>query len=87
MKISETQQPAPNRRQATAVMRGDAVPTVLTVTAQDLPAQTDDLARARAFAEPLLASQTLDTGENMLAHADAVAANFGHVQDAVCARP
>ncbi len=74
MKISETQQPAPNRRQATAVMRGDAVPTVLTVTAQDLPAQTDDLARARAFAEPLLASQTLDTGENMLAHADAVAA-------------
>jgi len=74
MKISETQQPAPNRRQATAVMRGDAVPTVLTVTAQDVPAQTDDLARARAFAEPLLASQTLDTGENMLAHADAVAA-------------
>ena len=74
MKISETQQPAPNRRQATAVMRGDAVPTVLTVTAQNLPAQTDDLARARAFAEPLLSSQTLDTGENMLAHADAVAA-------------
>jgi GTP pyrophosphokinase len=74
MKISETQQPAANRSQATAVMRGDAVPTVLTVTAQDLPAQTDDLARARAFAEPLLSSQTLDTGENMLAHADAVAA-------------
>ena len=74
MKISETQQPAANRSQATAVMRGDAVPTVLTVTAQNLPAQTDDLARARAFAEPLLSSQTLDTGENMLAHADAVAA-------------
>jgi len=74
MKISETQQPAANRRSTTAVMRGDVVPTVLTVTAQDVPAQTDDLARARAFAEPLLASQTLDTGENMLAHADAVAA-------------
>ncbi len=59
---------------ATAVMRGDAVPTVLTVTAQGLPAQSDDLARARAFAEPLLASETLGTGENMLAHADAVAA-------------
>ena len=74
MKISETQQPGANRRSTTAVMRGDVVPTVLTVTAQDVPAQTDDLARARAFAEPLLASQTLDTGENMLAHADAVAA-------------
>jgi GTP pyrophosphokinase len=32
------------------------------------------LERARAFAEPLLASETLDTGENTLAHADAVAA-------------
>ena len=30
--------------------------------------------RARAFAEPLLASETLDTGENTLAHADGVAA-------------
>ncbi len=74
MKISENQQPSPNRSQATAVMRGDAVPTVLAVTAHGLPAQTDDLARARAFAEPLLASEILDTGENMLAHADAVAA-------------
>jgi GTP pyrophosphokinase len=32
------------------------------------------LARARAFAEPLIAGETLDTGENTLAHADAVAA-------------
>ena len=32
------------------------------------------LARARAFAEPLLAGQTLDSGENMLAHADGMAA-------------
>ena len=31
------------------------------------------LTRARAFAEPLIASETLDTGENILAHADAVA--------------
>jgi GTP pyrophosphokinase len=31
------------------------------------------LARARAFAEPLLAHETLDTAENTLAHADAVA--------------
>ena len=32
------------------------------------------LARARAFAEPLIAEETLDSGENTLAHADAVAA-------------
>jgi GTP pyrophosphokinase len=31
------------------------------------------LARARAFAEPLLTGRTLDTGEDALAHADAVA--------------
>ncbi|NJS36863.1 MAG: HD domain-containing protein, partial [Brachymonas sp.] len=31
------------------------------------------LARARGFAEPLIAHETLDTGENILAHADAVA--------------
>jgi GTP pyrophosphokinase len=30
--------------------------------------------RARAFAEPLIAHETFDTGENALAHADAVAA-------------
>ena len=39
-----------------------------------LPVQADALARARAFAEPLLASAHLDTAENMLDHADAVAA-------------
>ena len=43
-------------------------------TLEDLPYEADALARARAFAEPLLAGQTLDTGENVLAHADAVAA-------------
>ncbi len=34
----------------------------------------DTVARARAFAEPLLAGQTLDTGEDALGHADGVAA-------------
>ncbi|MFO1269504.1 MAG: HD domain-containing protein [Rubrivivax sp.] len=38
------------------------------------PAIADPLARARAFAEPLLAGQLLDTGEDALAHADGVAA-------------
>ena len=46
---------------------------VLEATAPSLPDEAGALARARAFAEPLLASQTLDTGENVLAHADAVA--------------
>jgi GTP pyrophosphokinase len=46
---------------------------VIAATAQSLPDQVDALARARAFAEPLLATAVLDTGENILAHADAVA--------------
>ena len=33
-----------------------------------------EVARARAFAEPLLAAEQLDTGENALAHADGVSA-------------
>jgi GTP pyrophosphokinase len=49
-------------------------PPVIAATTQSQPEQPDALARARAFAEPLLASETLDTGENILAHADAVAA-------------
>lgn len=36
--------------------------------------QVHALARARAFAEPLIADETLDSGENTLSHADAVAA-------------
>jgi GTP pyrophosphokinase len=51
-----------------------AAPQLIAATAHSLPEQAGALARARAFAEPLLASETLDTGENTLAHADAVAA-------------
>ena len=47
---------------------------VLGASAQSLSGQDQALARARAFAEPLLAGEALDTGENILAHADAVAA-------------
>jgi GTP pyrophosphokinase len=47
---------------------------ILAVTAQGLPDEPQVLVRARAFAEPLLASRVLDTGEPILAHADAVAA-------------
>ena len=47
---------------------------LLAATAQSVDGQDQALARARAFAEPLLAGEVLDTGENILAHADAVAA-------------
>ena len=46
----------------------------MNATIDSLPVQADALSRARAFAEPLLASAHLDTAENMLDHADAVAA-------------
>jgi GTP pyrophosphokinase len=47
---------------------------IVNATASSLPDQPQALSRARAFAEPLIASETLDTGENTLVHADAVAA-------------
>nr|WP_233251790.1 bifunctional (p)ppGpp synthetase/guanosine-3',5'-bis(diphosphate) 3'-pyrophosphohydrolase [Limnohabitans sp. Jir72] len=39
----------------------------------------DTLARARAFAEPLISGESLDTGENILMHADAVAAILAEI--------
>jgi GTP pyrophosphokinase len=51
-----------------------AVPELVAAAEQALPQQANALERARAFAEPLIAGETLDTGENTLAHADAVAA-------------
>jgi GTP pyrophosphokinase len=51
-----------------------AVPSaIVAATAASLPHQAQALSRARAFAEPLLESELLDTGENTLQHADAVA--------------
>ncbi|MEO5670026.1 MAG: hypothetical protein ABIR26_04960, partial [Ramlibacter sp.] len=50
------------------------VPELIAATEQAMPQQADALARARAFAEPFITGETLDTGENTLAHADAVAA-------------
>ncbi len=52
----------------------ERVPDLVAATAQTLPEQVNALARARNFAEPLIANEVLDTGENTLAHADAVAA-------------
>jgi GTP pyrophosphokinase len=50
-----------------------AVPELVAAAEQALPQQAHALARARAFAEPLISGETLETGENTLAHADAVA--------------
>jgi GTP pyrophosphokinase len=49
------------------------LPDLVAAAEQALPQQANALARARAFAEPLIAGETLETGENTLAHADAVA--------------
>ncbi len=49
-------------------------PQLLAATSVQSPDQANALARARAFAEPLIANEQLDTGENTFAHADAVAA-------------
>lgn len=54
----------------------DAAPAtaaIVAATAAGLPQQANALARARAFAEPLLEGECLDTGENTWAHAEAVA--------------
>lgn len=66
MKISEIDLATPERPP-------QAVLPVVAATAQSLPEHPQALARARAFAEPLLSCEILDTGENTLAHADAVA--------------
>ena len=58
-------------------MKSQAPPAsaqIVAATASSLPDQPQALVRARAFAEPLIATETLDTGENTLIHADAVAA-------------
>ncbi|MDF1480796.1 RelA/SpoT family protein [Extensimonas sp. H3M7-6] len=59
---------APTFPQASAQL-----PHLLAATRHTLAEQVGALERARLFAEPLLAGETLDSGENTLAHADAMA--------------
>ena len=55
--------------------RIDAAPIVHLIDEHpDAAAEAAQLVRSRAFAEPLLSGQLLDTGEDALTHADAVAA-------------
>ena len=57
----------------------EPISPLVAATAHGLPAQDNVLARARAFSLPLIADETLDTGENALQHADAVAAILRHI--------
>lgn len=64
-----------------ATQVSDAAPKIteptphLIMATSEMPAgQANALERARAFAEPLIAAEVMETGENTLAHADAVAA-------------
>jgi GTP pyrophosphokinase len=63
----------PDGRAASQKASGDTA-SIVAATADSLPGQPHALSRARAFAEPLIAGEIFDTGENVLAHADAVAA-------------
>jgi GTP pyrophosphokinase len=62
------------KRSSAAPGQPGSLPGLIEATAGQGLALPNALARARAFAEPLLAAEELDTGENILAHADAVAA-------------
>src|SRR6478752_9612083 len=66
--------PLPMKSHSAELVEAAAVPELVAAAEQSLPQQANALARARAFAEPLIAGETLETGENTLAHADAVAA-------------
>lgn len=61
-----------------AIERPDAAAPIVQIADVPVPREADAgtgaVPRARAFAEPLLAGQQLDTGEDALVHADGVAA-------------
>ena len=57
-----------------SALQSQPISHLIAATSESLPEQVNALVRARAFAEPLLASETLDTGENILTHADGEAA-------------
>jgi len=57
-----------------AASTADPAAPIVALAGDSRPEGAAALARARAFAEPLLAEHLLDSGENALAHADGVAA-------------
>ena len=77
MVISNTSQP-----QSGAHASGAHLPPVLQATS-DVPPSVDVLQRARAFAQPLIDSELLDTAENVWAHAQASAAILADIGGSV----
>ncbi|KAA9172556.1 bifunctional (p)ppGpp synthetase/guanosine-3',5'-bis(diphosphate) 3'-pyrophosphohydrolase [Delftia sp. BR1] len=71
---SEAAVEAPSPAAAAPGQVPSVLPHLITATSQTLPEQVNALARARSFAEPLIATETMESGENTMAHADAVAA-------------
>ncbi len=73
--VSPTSSHAASPMSAAARLHANPLPPVMRATADASvhADQMDTLAKARAFAESLMAGESLDTGENILAHADAVA--------------
>jgi GTP pyrophosphokinase len=70
--VSQTSSHSANPMSTAGRLHAAQLPPVMLATA-DAVENGEMLAKARAFAEPLIAGETLDTGENILAHADAVA--------------
>ena len=69
---------------AAAAVSGEATATIVRLLDDAAtPSLVDEVARARAFAEPLLAGRELPTGEGALVHGDGVAA----ILDAIGAAP
>ncbi len=64
---------------APTVSGGATAPIVLLLDDGATPSGADEVARARAFAEPLLVGRTLPTGEGELAHGDGVVAILGAI--------
>lgn len=71
---SEAAVQAPSPGAAAPGQVPSVLPHLITATSQTLPEQVNALARARSFAEPLIATEIMESGENTMAHADAVAA-------------
>ena len=63
-----------NKAAATPTVSKAVAGSIVAATADNQADQPHALTRARAFAEPLIAGETMDTGENTLDHADAVVA-------------
>ena len=71
--VSPTSSHAASPMSTAGRLHAPHLPPVVLATSEKSE-QAETLAKARAFAEPLISGEMLDTGENILAHADAVAA-------------